>query len=383
MISIGGIELSTNKKIKLIRGGLLAAILFFVTYKAYMHNVLGGGSDGAPSVHALCPYGGLESLYILVSTGGTLPKIFTGTIILFVISVVIAILFRRSFCGIICPFGAIQEFFAFVGKNIFKKRFIMPHSIDRPLRYLKYGVLALTAGAAWKTGELWMSPYDPWATYAHLFEGPSALVDEFPVGTALLILTVAGSILYDRFFCKYMCPMGAFLGIISKLSPSNIERNKDICIDCGICAKNCPVNINVDKMDSVKSIECINCQKCVLSCPKNGALKTSFANKNVPPAVLISLVLFLFFGGIGISKLSGYAQFLPEPIAEGEFIQIEDIKGYMTLEEVSKYIGMPIEEIYERLGLDSTVPSDTPFKEISNYNPDIDTHSAKELLENE
>ena len=375
--------MNTNKKIKWIRASLLSAILFFVTYKAYMHNVLGGGSEGSPSVHALCPYGGLESLYIFLLTGSTLSKIFTGTVIVLVMSLMTAVLFRRAFCGTLCPFGAIQEFFAFIGKKGFKKRFILPAFIDRPLRYLKYAVLALTTGAAWKTGELWMSPYDPWAAYAHIFEGPAALIDEFAIGTGLLLITVAGSALYDRFFCKYLCPMGAFLGLVSKLSPSKIERNKDVCIDCGICAKTCPVNIAVDNVASVKSIECINCQKCILSCPKEGALKTIFAGKNIKPALLMSLVLLLFFGGIGLGKLSGYAQFLPEPVADGELIQVDEIKGYMTLEEVSKYIGMPIEEMYEKLGIESTVPSDAKFKEISNYNPDIDTHAAKDLLKSE
>lgn len=64
-----------------------------------------------PSIHALCPYGGLESFYGAFTSGTFIQKIFSGTLVLFVISIILAIIFRRGFRGLICPFGAIQEFF--------------------------------------------------------------------------------------------------------------------------------------------------------------------------------------------------------------------------------------------------------------------------------
>ncbi|GEA30585.1 4Fe-4S binding protein [Clostridium diolis] len=65
----------------------------------------------------MCPYGGLESLYNLIFGGTFIDKIFSGTIIIFVITLIIALIFRRSFCGLICPFGALQEFFGVIGKK--------------------------------------------------------------------------------------------------------------------------------------------------------------------------------------------------------------------------------------------------------------------------
>jgi polyferredoxin len=62
-------------------------------------------------------------------------KIFSGTVVLFVITIIIALLFRRSFCGLICPFGALQEFFALLGKKIFKKNFKVNKKLDTKLRY--------------------------------------------------------------------------------------------------------------------------------------------------------------------------------------------------------------------------------------------------------
>lgn len=154
--------------------------------------------------------------------------------------------------------------------------------MDKPLRYLKYVILILTLYFAWKTSGLWMNPYDPWVAYGHISEGIASLTEEYLIALIILIVTIIGSLLYDRFFCKYLCPMGAFYGIISKLSPSKIIRNEDDCINCGLCSKNCPVNIKVSELKEVKSAECINCQSCMLSCPKrmlyNLRLKTNLLN---------------------------------------------------------------------------------------------------------
>ncbi|HEY5525292.1 MAG TPA: 4Fe-4S binding protein, partial [Clostridium sp.] len=122
--------MKNNKFLKNLRYILLAIFLIHITVEAYLHQLLGGGE--APSIHALCPYGALESLYSLSFGGIFIGKIFSGTLIILIITLLIALIFRRSFCGLICPFGALQEFFGLIGKKIFKKRFIMPSKIDKP-----------------------------------------------------------------------------------------------------------------------------------------------------------------------------------------------------------------------------------------------------------
>lgn len=93
-----------------------------------MHQILGGGK--APSVHTLCPFGAIESLYTLLFMGSFIQKIYSGTVGLLVLSIFIAVLFRRSFCGLLCPFGALQELFSFIGQKIFGRRLIVPVNID-------------------------------------------------------------------------------------------------------------------------------------------------------------------------------------------------------------------------------------------------------------
>lgn len=357
--------MNSNKVSKWVRIIILMGILAWVTFEAYMHQVLGGGKS--PSIHALCPFGALESLYTLLFTGGLIKKIYSGTVVLLILTVVIAVIFRRSFCGLLCPFGALQELFARIGKKLFKRKFIIPVKIDRPLRYLKYAILVLTVGMAWVYGSLWMSPYDPYTAFGHITTISEA-IEEDPlaiIGFILLAITIFGSLLYDRFFCKYLCPVGAFYGIIGKLSPTKIERNDSLCTHCKVCNKACPVNIDIEKSSKITDAECINCNECVVACPKKGALEIKTAKKAISPIIMLALVVGLFFGTILIAQSTGNFNVLPAEIKKGNVISISEVKGYFTIEDTSIATGMSIEEVYEKLGIPKSVPKETKLKEIS------------------
>ncbi|MGL1892262.1 MAG: 4Fe-4S binding protein [Spirochaetaceae bacterium] len=375
-----------TKIVTKIRLSLLAAFIIFISYEAYMHQVKGGGPDGSPSIHALCPYGGLESLYTIFTTGDLLSKIYTGTLVLFVVSIILAIIFRRTFCAWICPLGGIQEFLGRLGKKVMGKQLVMPKKIDKALRYLKYPILAITTIFAWTTATLWMSPYDPWAAYGHLGEGISAVWSEFPIGFIILLITFIGSFLYDRFFCKYLCPMGGFLGLISKISPFKIKREKDICIDCDLCSKACFMNIEVAKLDEVTSMECINCQECTIACPKEGALNNKMGSKgklNINPLTIGVVTLIIYFGGIGISSLIGQFKLLPNPIdSSSEVVDASELKGYMTLLDIAIAMNLSLEELYEKMEIPNNISSEIPMKEMKDHIPGFDFHEAKDTLEN-
>lgn len=366
-----------NKIAKWARLGALALLLIYVTYEAYMHQVLGGGK--APSVHALCPYGALESLYVILFSGTFLQKIFSGTLVLLILTVVIAILFRRSFCGLLCPFGALQEFFGKIGLFLFKKRFTLPENLDKPARMLKYMVLGLTVYMAWITGGLWMAPYDPYTAYGHITAIQASLAEDpvAIVGFILLAVSLLGSVIYDRFFCKYLCPMGAFYGIIGKLSPTKVVRDKNICVNCNACTKACPVNIKVAEETKVTSAECLNCNECVVACPVKGALQVKTAGKAVKPLTMLVIVLVLFFGTIFITTQLGIYQVVKPPLKTGEIIPISEVKGYFTIEETAKATGWTLEETYQKLGIPTTVPKETKMKEISALVPGFSFDAVK------
>lgn len=370
--------LKKNKLISYLRWGLLALFVVLVSIAAYLHQVLGGGK--APSIHALCPFGGLESLYQVFTTGSFISKIFAGTLTLFVITIIISILFRRSFCGLICPFGAIQEFFAKLGQKVFKRKIVMPAIIDKPLRYLKYVVLAVTIFYAWKTAGLWMAPYDPWSAYAHLPEGLESVWKSSAVGLIILVITVLGSLIYDRFFCKYLCPMGALYGMVGKISPFKIVRNENVCINCGICNKGCPMNIDVQHSLKVTTAECMNCQTCVLSCPTAGALNSQLGNRIIKPFTVIALVMVVFFGSISAAQVTGVYNLTVAPIKAGESINYDQVKGYMSIKEAAESTKTELKEFYKKFEIPENVPAETKMKEISKVSPGYDLETVKGSL---
>jgi len=360
---------------------IAVGLLGFVTYESYMHQVLGGGKS--PSAHALCPLGGLESLYTLLFMGSTIQKIYSGTIVMFVLTVALALLFRRSFCGLLCPFGALQEVFARIGIKLFKKRRVVPGTIDRPLRYLKYFILILTVGTAWYYGTLWISPYDPYVAYGHITTIPEA-IEEDPkaiISFILLGVTIVGSLIYDRFFCKYLCPAGALYGILGKFSPTKIVRNDNLCINCKKCNKACPVNIDVENATKITHAECISCNECVLECPKKGALEVKVAGKVSHPLFTLIMVAGLFFGTVLVADATGNFQTIPSPLKEGEIISISDVKGYYTIEDSALATGLSLPEVYEKLGIPEHVSKHTKMKDISTVVPDYNFDAAKEKVD--
>src|SRR6478609_2158390 len=95
--------------------------------------------------------------------------------------------------------------------------------------------------------------------------------------TGLIVLGVlaVASLFMQNFWCRYVCPYGALLGLSSVFSPFRIRRNESACIDCAKCAKACPSALPVDKLITIKSAECTGCLECVAVCPAQGALQMS------------------------------------------------------------------------------------------------------------
>ncbi len=276
----------------ILRYSLLFGLLSYLSYQLYAHVL---GNKAFPSVHGLCPFGGMESLLAYLSMdGATLSKIFSGTMVLFFVLLVLMVIFNRAFCGMICSFGALQELFGNIGQKIFKRKLFMPYMLDKIFRYFKYFVLLLTVGMAWLTGALWFAAYDPWTAYGHL-ANLEELLTAYLLGFIVLLVSLIGSFFYERFFCKYMCPLGAVNAIVSKTSRFFVKRDPETCINCNLCSKACPVNIDVARELTVKSAECISCGKCVAACPQAGALDFTLYNKKIRPVLALVLIVCSIF----------------------------------------------------------------------------------------
>jgi polyferredoxin len=128
-------------------------------------------------------------------------------------------------------------------------------------------------------------------------------------GLWVLVALIVLSLLVKNFWCRYLCPYGALMGLAALLSPSRIRREPSACMDCAKCARICPALLPVDKLQSVRSAECIGCLECVAVCPAEGALQMLLGSrKELPAWALAAGIIVLFVGIVGCAKWSGYWQ---------------------------------------------------------------------------
>lgn len=351
---------------RIFRWSILAFVLAGVTVFAVLHQRAGVAKP--VGVDALCPFGGLETLGSLLAGAGLTKRIAVSSILLLAATLVTAVVFRRAFCGRICPLGYLQELLGGLGKRVFGRRFEMPSWLDRPARYLKYVVLALTLAFTWSTGELVIRAYDPWVAYNHITS--SELLTENLVGLIALVVVLLGSLLYDRFFCKYACPMGAFFGLISRLSVFKVRRDESVCIDCRLCDRACPVNVEVSTATTIADPECIDCGECVAACPAKGALGTrTRSGSTLSPltagALAVGTFAVLVLAATATDDFAWTLPTLAESVAATGETTLDSalIKGSTTLAEVVDASGIPASVFTQVYGVPETDQT-RPLKEL-------------------
>jgi ferredoxin len=191
----------------------------------------------------------------------------------------------------------------------------VPDVIDRPARYLKYLVLAVIVAGSAATASLFIRPYDPWAAWHHILS--VELVSGFLVGLIVLAVSLVGSMIYERFFCKYLCPMGAFLGLIHRLGWFRVKRVEATCTHCHSCDKACPVGIKVEAMSQVQTAECINCNLCVEACPVADTLVTGGPKRGkISSFGMLGITVGVFVVMMGLTTALGGFEWTVKSLAE-------------------------------------------------------------------
>jgi polyferredoxin len=248
-------------------------VLFFVLIAAIsVNHGLTGLGKGIPilssaSLHAVCPFGGVVSIYQFAVDGTYAKKVHSASFILMGIGFLLAILFGPVFCGWVCPFGSVQEWIGKLGKRLLGRKYnrLVPAKLDRWLRYLRYAVLAWVVYMTAVTGVLVFEAWDPYWSLFNLWTGEAALA-----GIIALAATLALSLVVERPFCKYACPYGAVQGVFNLVRVFGIRRNPPTCTSCKACDRTCPMNIEVStKAGRVRDHQCISCLECTSekTCP--------------------------------------------------------------------------------------------------------------------
>jgi polyferredoxin len=202
-----------------------------------------------------------------------------------IIGFLLALLFGPVFCGWVCPFGTVQEWFASIGRKIFKKRrynHFIPAKIDRVLRYARYLVLAWVIYMTATTGTLIFAAYDPYFALFNFWSSEVAVG-----GLVVLGLTLVASLFVERPWCKYACPYGAVLGITNLFRVFSIRRSASTCKLDLACDITCPMNINVSSKSIVRDHQCISCLECTSEARCPVAATVMFSTGMKTPAVKI------------------------------------------------------------------------------------------------
>ena len=229
---------------------------------------------GSPSLHAVCPFGGVVTIYTYITEGAFIQKIHQSSITLMWLVLGLTLLFGPVFCGWICPFGTVEEFIGKIGKKIFKKKYnnFIPSNIDKLLRYFRYIILILVVVNTAISGKLLFSNFDP---YFALFNIWSSEVTRLSL--LILGLILVGSLFVERPWCKYLCPFGALLGIFNFFRIVKLKRNEKSCINCKVCDQVCPMNIDISTSKVITDHQCISCLLCTdeMACPVSNSLNFS------------------------------------------------------------------------------------------------------------
>ncbi|HTY12185.1 MAG TPA: 4Fe-4S binding protein [Bacteroidota bacterium] len=283
-----------------------------IEFYLFMKWGLSGGSEtyvSRPSgVEGFLPISALISLKYWLDTS-IVNTIHPSALFILLAIVSVSIVMKKSFCSWLCPVGTLSESLWLLGEKLFGKNISLPRWIDYPLRSLKYLLLlfflwAVSGMDVPALNSFINSPYNRMADVKmYLF---FAHLSTFALWTMITFMVL--SVVVKNFWCRFLCPYGALLGILSWLSPLKITREASSCVDCELCTKVCPSNILVHKAGRVWSDECTSCMRCVEVCPVKETLllRTSITKKTPAAWVYGILVAGIFVAVTGLAILSDH-----------------------------------------------------------------------------
>lgn len=259
----------------------------------------------------------IKSLMMLIfHQQGTLQSAASDILLLAVTTLVTAVA-GRFFCGWMCAFGSMQDLLYRLPRMFRRKSKPLQPKADFVFKWIKYILLFVIVVFVWGLELITIpSGINPWELFGMLasfgsWPSFSTLLQGWIPAMILLTLIMVFSIAVERFFCRYFCPLGAYLSLIGRFRPMNIAKQRDKCGSCSLCTRKCSMGLALKNMDRVETGECINCMECTGNCPSGNAhLDLSEKNKNILLAGTVSASLIggaYFLGNFLDTQYAGTA----------------------------------------------------------------------------
>ncbi len=230
----------------------------------------------------------------------------------FIFVIILTLLFGRVYCSTICPLGILQDVFSYISRKLsIKKRF----RFSPPRNFFRYGFLVLSIVSLLFGSILTLYLLDPYSNFGRIFSdllrplviklnnllargfekadiyilyrvqflGFQWSKAIFPL--LVLFIVIWFSVRHGRLYCNTVCPVGTFLGILSRISFFRIKMDQGNCTQCGKCSLVCKASCIDTKNMLVDMSRCVSCYNCIKSCSSYSiGYKLSFPRKNAMPA---------------------------------------------------------------------------------------------------
>ncbi len=213
-------------------------------------------------------FSGVKYIFNQIASGSSLTV--NSFVMTLIVLCALTMLFGRFFCGYICAFGSLGDgvnwLSGVIQKKLKKKLPKIPENVTAVLKYLPFVVLTaivvLCATGVYSS----LSGWSPWDVFSML-TALNFRFSRYILGIVLLAFILVGMALESRFFCRFLCPLGAVFRLMPILPWSVLRRDRNSCIKgCSACKKNCPVNLELSVGQNAG--DCIRCGKCASFCPK-------------------------------------------------------------------------------------------------------------------
>jgi len=214
----------------------------------------------------VCPIGAIQNVSVaIVDSSYTLPLV---AVAFFFLPLLASLIVGRVFCGGVCPIGGIQDL-------VVLKPLRVPRTLDRTLALLKYGYLTLAVWFAVRPAvsrDFLICRFDP---FVGLFRR-TGTAEMLIVGGVFLVV----GMFVGRPYCRYLCPYGGLLALLSRFCWRGVTITPDKELDCGLCIEGCPFGA-IEKMRAVRS-SCLFCARCYPTCPRERVRRRQTAAARAP-----------------------------------------------------------------------------------------------------
>lgn len=259
-----------------------------------------------PAVEGFLPISAFVALKVWLLTW-EFDHIHPAGLVLFSFFLASGFLFRKSFCGWMCPVGTVSEWTGKLGNKILKKQFEPPRWLVWILTPLKYLLLIFFAKMVifnmpvFAAKEFLNSPYNKISDVKMLL----FFLQISSLSLTIIFILFILSLFIKNFWCRFLCPYGALIGIGGLFGISRITRNVETCTDCKQCTRACPQGIQIAEKKQVLAPECTACLACVEACPAKETLQMKTVNVPLNKWVLPITFFSLFFLTVLVAKVSG------------------------------------------------------------------------------